>query len=457
MSNFLQSHRLPTAQINTDFSIDKSTNRINFGTADGHFAGGSFPSDLIALVDSSVTASATIDTKQSFIQGSGFEDEKHKDLVLNSSGDTLHDIHELNTEDLALFSGCYMKVTYNDNNKKVKWENLSFEMCRLVAPDTSGKISRIIFNRNFGNTFYKKSEDVIYPIFNDNPDIVKQQKELWAEEGLDAFPGQVMTIFLKRPGQRFYPIPAYISAQEWMNVDAKIGTFHSSNIDNNFFLSIVMRKKGNPNDQVDFPDNHVLDTEGNPTGEVKRKMTYGKQHDIQMEALFSGATKTGFVMTEWSMTEDGFTQIEAFPQQANDELFVVLDEQTKSNITISQQVPRILANIMTQGSLGASQEVENAVKFLHGKCVKPQLKLESAYKKMLRNSENIKELTNQNPGQNVVDQEPKILPFEFTLQAINDELQNKDPEEQQEPEKKEETQESKETEEDNVRILPNAG
>lgn len=399
-------NRIETDRINCDVVIDKGGQFINFGEIN-QFFGGTFPNDLMRLVNDSHTASATIDTKTDFIQGSGFEDPKHGDLVINIHDETLNELHAKLSADKGLFWGCYVKVIYNGTaNEPTSYEHVPFEMIRLSPPDTVGIISKVVFNRNWGTPEYKKKESITYPVFNPDPKIVAEQKVRHAKDNI-SFPGQIMPIFTKRPGQRFYPIAPYVSAQEWMEVDAGSGRFHASNQRNNFLLSTIFKVIGDPNLLLMTPDQFDRDENGNPTEKRIRWTTVGQDFAKQMEGDFAGVDAQTQTMVLWALTKEGFPEVQEFPQQANDELFIALAELATSAITIGTQIPPMLANIQVPGKLGGSDELASAVGFAHGKCVKLQMTLETGYKKLFANAAENKIL------QGVNGIEPTIKPFEF--------------------------------------------
>lgn len=385
----------PADGVNTKVSINESLGYIEFGTKD------SFPNFLMDSIDGSHTASSCLDTLVTFIEGDGFKQEKLSNIKVNPD-QTFADFHNGNSQDEGYFEGFYINVRYNPLGKISYLNKLPFDLCRLGIPNKeTGKVSSIYYNPYFGTADYKESETIIFPIFNINTpleemkDIIELNKELGEDEQLE-YRGQVLFIKENKPQDKIYPIPYYWSGYRYFEIERKIGEFHNENLDNNFFLGGMIKMVGDPNE--------AFETTTNPDGDEVTTKTVGVAFDEKMSTLFSGSSKGGKVLVTWSDVKDEFPEIEAFPTNANDALFVTLQNLVTDNIPISFNVPPVIANIQTAGKLGASQEIVNAVALINGKTKKKRNKLERTYDMLLSNS----------IWRDVV--EPvEIIPFNFDL------------------------------------------
>ena len=385
----------PSDGVNTKVSINDSLGYIEFGKRD------SFPNFLLDSVDGSHTASSCIDTIITFLEGDGFTQESLGNLKVNKD-QTFTDFHSGISQDEGYFEGFYINVRYNPLGKISYINKLPFDLCRLGIPNKeTGKISHIYYNPYFGTEDYKKEDTVIFPVYNPNTpleemkDIIEVNKGLEEDEQLE-YKGQVLFVKEQRPQNKFYPIPYYWSGYRWFNVEQKVGEFHNENLDNNFFLGGIIKMVGDPNE--------AFETTTNAEGEEITTKTVGQAFDEKMSTLFSGSTKGGKTLVTWSDVKGEFPEIEAFPTNANDALFVTLQNLAVDNIVIACSVPPVLGNIQTAGKLGASQEISNAVALMHGRIKKRQNKLERTYDMLLSNSIWASQV------------EPvKIEPFEFDL------------------------------------------
>jgi len=388
----------PSDGVNTRVSINDSLGYIEFGAAD------SFPNFLLDTVDGSHTASSCIDTIISFIEGDGFEQESLNNVKVNDE-QTFTEFHNGVSQDEGYFEGFYINVRYNPLGKISYINKLPFDLCRLGIPNKeTGKISHIYYNPYFGTDDYKEDDTVIFPVYNPNTplaemkDIIEVNKELPEDEQLE-YKGQILFVKEQRPQNKFYPIPYYWSGYRWMAVEEKVGEFHNQNLDNNFFLGGMIKMVGDPNE--------AFETTTNSEGVEVTTKTVGKAFDEKMGNLFSGSTKGGKILVTWSDVKDEFPEIAAFPTNANDALFVTLQNLAVDNIVIACSVPPVLGNIQTAGKLGASQEISNAVALMHGRIKKRQNKLERTYDMLFKNSIWVNQVEPVN-----------ITPFEFDLKEF---------------------------------------
>lgn len=367
----------PSDGVNTRVSINDSLGYIEFGAKD------SFPNFVLDSIDGSHTASSCLDTLVTFIEGDGFTQESLGKIEINDE-QTFADLHNGVSQDEGYFEGFYINVRYNPLGKISYINKLPFDYCRLGIPNNeTSKISYIYYNPYFGTADYKESETQIFPIYNPNTpldemkDIIELNKDLEEDEQLE-YKGQVLFVKENKPQDKFYPIPYYWSGYRYFQIELKIGEFHNQNLDNNFFLGGMIKMVGDPNE--------AFETSTNKDGEEYTTKTVGKAFDEKMSSLFSGSSKGGKVLVTWSDVKDEFPEIESFPTNANDALFVTLQNLVTDNIPISFNVPPVIANIQTAGKLGASQEIVNAVALINGKTKGKRNKLQRTYDMLLSNS-----------------------------------------------------------------------
>jgi len=387
----------PSDGVNTRVSINDSLGYIEFGAKD------SFPNFVLDTVDGSHTASSCLETIISFIEGDGFNQESLNTLKVNDK-DTFTDVHNGVSQDEGYFEGFYINVRYNPLGEINYISKLPYDSCRLSIPNPeTSKVHHIYYNPYFGTGDYKESETTIFPVYNPNSALfeIKEINDFNDEleegsEEVKSYKGQVLFVKENRPQNKFYPIPFYWSGFRWFDVERKVGEFHNSNLDNNFFLGGLIKMVGDPNE--------AFSTALNKDGEEYTTKTVGEAFNEVMEDKMSGSSKGGVTLVTWSDTKGEFPEIEAFPTNANDALFITLQNLAVDNIIIACNTVPLLANVQVSGKLGASQEILNAVALQHGKIKKRQNKLERAYDMIFANS----------IWADVVDP-VKIDPFKFDL------------------------------------------
>ena len=355
----------PADGVNLKVSINDSTGYIEYGASD------SFPQFLIDSVGGSHTASSCIDTIVSFVQGEGFTDNRLDAIRVNPE-ESWEQMHAQISQDESYYEGFYLNIRYNPQGLISYIKKLPFENCRLGNPDKeTGKINHIYYNPYFGTADYKENESIIFPIFNPSKALNEMEAAVEAEE---KYLGQVLFIKEERPQNRWYPIPYYWSGFRWFDVERKIGEFHNTNLDNNFFVPGILKIVGDPDE--------VVEEIRNKEGEVIRSVTAKESFEAMMSDYFSGSPNTGKMMVMWSELKDQFPEIEAFPANTNHDLFVTLQNLAVDNIVIACSVPPILGNIQVSGKLGNSQEITNSVALMHGRINKKQTKIERVYNRL---------------------------------------------------------------------------
>jgi hypothetical protein len=341
-----------------------------------------FPLVLAQLVQESPVASSCISTIADFIEGSGFSDENSRNIKLNSQGETLGTIHSINAQTFALYEGIALNIKYNADFKISDIFTIPFENCRLAIPDDNGYISKIRYNPYYGTSQFVKSWTEEYDVYNPDPEIVKSQFEKASAKG-ELYKGQILYQSFTKPLSRFYSMPQYYSAEYWMRVDAQIGQFHTNNLNNGFYQSVLFRIVGDPNQPSTHPDDQFFNKDTNQLEPIPGT-SMGTRMDAEMQK-FTGSQNAGNIMVQWAKDKDSFPDLLPFPTQQNQGFFKDLTEQSTEYICIATKVPTILANVSTKShSMGAEGAmIRAAVKLMQHRTKKPQAFLERIYKEVL--------------------------------------------------------------------------
>jgi hypothetical protein len=362
-------------EISTNSMKDWSENTIIYGTDNA------LPLRIAQAVEQSPAAQACIDTTAQYIKGSGFSEKELMKQPINKNGETLWQLHCKLSDSLALFHGFAVDLKFNIKEQITNAYDMSFESLRFVKPkeELSNEIDCIKYNPYYGTGEYKKDFSKEYPLYNKAR--LKEQIDTLGNK----FPGQVYYYGKTSPLYRFYPVPKYWSAKEWIYVDGQIQTFHKKNLDNGFFQSVLMNVIGDPNQWSKNPKYQTIDTDATTGVKTTRSTkTVGEEFNEMMSDSFSGAEKAGNVMALWSLNSDQAAKIAAFPNNTNADLFTTLQDVTTKNITIATKVPSILANISEGVSLGSGgSEIQKAVELMQSRVVEWQQCLEDFYNDIL--------------------------------------------------------------------------
>lgn len=360
-----------TRQPSTTTQIEWGEYTIRYGQDDN------FPLRLARLVKNSPTASSCIDTKIGFIEGAGFSNENLSSFKVNGQGQRFGDIHAFNSESFGIFEGFALNVKYSAEGLITEIYNVPFEYCRLCKPDDKGNISKIKVNPYFGTKEEQKKYTKEYDVYN--PDV----KVVLAQQARDKgkYRGQILYVASTSPLSRFYPLPNYYSAENWMVVDEAIGGFHKHNIENGFFQSVLLRVIGDPNAPSTHPSDMKWNADTNQY-EPDPTKTNAYRFNIEMQN-FSGWNKAGNVLTLWG-NKDEVPEIQAFPSTTNSELFRTLQDLATEQISRATMVPSVLANIQSGASLGGDgNNIRASVKLMQQRVAKTQALFERVYTELL--------------------------------------------------------------------------
>lgn len=336
------------------------------------------PLRIAQAVDESPATTACINTISSFIKGSRFSDENLMRVKVDQYGTTLWELHNQLSDQMALFEGFCVNFKYNFDGFITNAYVLPFESVRFVKSD-SRNINFFKYNPYFGTQEYKKDFTITYHAYN--PKSIQNEQQ---SEGI-AYNGQVYYYGVTRPLYKFYPVPRYWSAKDWIYVDGKIQNFHRNNLDNGFFSSVLMNIIGDPNQPSKNPKYQEIYTDDSGVKRTRSTKTVGEEFNEQMAEAFSGTNKAGTALVQWSLNADSSTKIQAFPTNANFDVLAGTLSDAVRGITMGTEVPAVLANLpQQQSSLGSDgNSIQKAIELMHSRVSTRQRKLEQFYNETL--------------------------------------------------------------------------
>lgn len=359
-------------EISTRSQIFSTEDTLIYGEDDA------FPLRIAKLVSESPATTACVSTRSRFIKGSGFTNPDLMRIKIDKNGTTLWQLHTQLSDMLALFRGIATQFKFDGAGKITNTYVMSYECVRLTKPDDFGFINSVKYNPYFGTQEYKKEYTKEYHIFD--PQQVLNQIQ---EEG-NNFKGQVYYYGKTSPVYRFYPVPEYWAAKNWIEIDGKIQEFHNQNLENGFFQSVLMNVIGDPSQPSKNPkyQKTVTGDDGNKRKEYTK--TVGEEFNETMGAAFSGSAKAGTALVMWAQNHDTAVKIQPFQTNSNADLFSALQDLTTKNITIATKTPGILANISEGVNLGSGgSEIQKAVELMQGEVAEDQEFLEQFYNEIL--------------------------------------------------------------------------
>lgn len=201
-----------------------------------------FPNNLIKTLAESGTATSCANKTDQFIQADGFSDDKTSEFIVNEkTGQTADNLLSLISSSVATFQAFALYVTRTADGKLFGVEYIEFDKLRKRM---SGGF---IFNKNFGNEYYKEKEDKYFPEFKKReltPIEFQEQINTYGEVG------EVLYVFKQKVGQNIYPIPSYYSGIEDIKTDAELSKFEYETAVNSFITSAILTIVGDVDNTV---------------------------------------------------------------------------------------------------------------------------------------------------------------------------------------------------------------
>jgi hypothetical protein len=336
------------------------------------------PVRILNAIAKSPTTSSCIGKLEQFTRGSGFSDKKLMDLVINKDGQTLWQLHCELVKFYCSLDAYSVNFKYNSEGQITNTYCIDTAGVRFSAEANTNTITGIKYNPYFGTTEYRKAFTTEYSIYNSEA-LQSQIKEKGTK-----FNGQVYFYGEKSPLYKHYPVPKFWSGEKWIYSDAKLAIYIDTLLDNGFFQSVILRMIGDPNKMSNHPDamREITGDDG-----VKRKESYkteGQMFNELMSSNFSGVHKAAKAIVLWSLNKDQSATIEGFPSNTNFDFVAGTLRETIRMITISTELPGILANLPDEVSPLAGQDaLKRAIEFVQSNTAPRRFNLQSFYNTIL--------------------------------------------------------------------------
>lgn len=297
------------------FKENRNKDFINYGEDNN------YPEYLSYLFNKSAKHNAIINGKSFYIFGRGFA---NGDFVCNRLNESLNDVVKKCVLDVELYGGFRIEIVYNALGKICELYHASYETIRLSKE--SGYW--------YADSWDRYTKEAI-PIPDFNP----------------AYPGtQLYSYTQYRPNTKYYPLPDYIGANNYIETDIEISKY---------YLSIIRNGM--------MPSKYIQFFTGDPTEDKKKSI------ERRFKDKFTGSEKSGSIILEFLNDPSKATQITDLSATDLDKQFIELNKTCQQEIFSGHLVTSpMLFGIKTEGQLGGNTELRTSYELFNNTYAKPK-------------------------------------------------------------------------------------
>jgi hypothetical protein len=301
-----------------------------------------YPMGIIELFNKSPKHSAIVTQKASYIAGDKTEIIAQKTEDIAKANDYLSSINAYEdfeslkqkiAQDLELFDGFALEIIWNKAKTSIaEIYHLPFQNVRI------GLEGDYVYCEDWSN---RRAEHYRYPSWNPT---TRENK-------------QVYYFKMYRAGQEMYPLPSYVGALKYIEIDTEIANFHLNSIKSGFSAqTLVQLFKGIPS-----PD------------EARKTVKRFKDN-------FSGTDNAGSVIIQFNDPNETPSVINNLAPSDFDKLFMQLNDTVQQEIFSGHRVTSpMLFGIRVEGQLGGRSELIESYESFQTSYVEPrQSQLDSA-------------------------------------------------------------------------------
>lgn len=283
-----------------------------------------YPDYLTYLFNKSAKHGAIISGKAFYIFGEGYE---NGEVIVNRLGETLNDVCKKSILDIEIYGGFRWEVIWNAARKVSELYHVDYTTIRV------GKNGGYYFKECWD--INNRDEEVFMLAFNPNYPVGSQ---LFAYNEY-------------RPKTRFYPLPKYIGANNWIETDIEISKYYLSAIRNGM----------TPSKMIQF-------FKGEPTEEKKREIEY------RMSKKFAGAENAGkFLLVFNDVNASKSVEVTDLSASDLDKHMIELNKTTQQEVFSGHLVTSpMLFGIKTEGQLGGNTELKTSYELFQATYAKPK-------------------------------------------------------------------------------------
>jgi hypothetical protein len=320
----LSSYQIPL------FTKDRRNEYVNYGEDNN------YPQYLCDLFNRSAKHNAILTAKQKWTYGKGLKVRKDENLdsmikaqqLLSKPNqfESLNDIFKKLALDKRLYGGYALQIIWDRGGQKIaKIFHVDFSKVRSSVDN-----SKFFYSNNWAD---KKEQILEFNAFN--PDRRKGLQLYYCKD--------------YRPTLKTYPLPDYIAAVPYIEVDVEIANYHRANIQNEFFFGGILNFNN-----------------GVPTDEEQKDLVR------RINRKHQGTNNAGRWIINFSDGADKAPNV--IPIQPNDldKQFDILNKTVQEELFVAHRVTSpMLLGIKTEGQLGGRTEMVDAYKLFDLNEIKP--------------------------------------------------------------------------------------
>lgn len=299
-----------------------------------------YPSLINQLVESSVTASASLRKVRKALYGKGFTDGN---MVVNKKGQTLNQVLRIASSELIKHGNVFINVCYNGKFKANQIYIIPCEHVRVGLSDDWGYSGKFVVYDNWDKSQGKISYDDFQVIdrYNSQPNVIESQ--IKKQGSLLKYKGQILHI-MQEETHEIYGKSALKPAIKDMVLEDSSATFRMNG-----------SKKGFLNNKMIIVKKFTDDT--------------ARERFTQNIKKMQGAEGTGhvFVFETDGLTEDleGSLKLQDITSDFNDKIFQYSDEKALKSISTTMGCYTVLIDTSDNSVFGnGSETLLNAKKML---------------------------------------------------------------------------------------------
>ncbi len=310
------------------------------------------PQELLRLYETaSPLHTALINKTAQMIAGAGFVQELIVESISDKlffenrfSDDSLDDVVEKVSFDLAIFNGFYLNAIFDESGEHIaQIEHIPFETVR--AEKSLGKIEGYYVSRNWLDIKKEENKPVPFDAFDEDKAKLEGQAK-----------SQILAIKVYSAGMSYYPKPAYIACIPSLKANASLNNYNSKAIENGFNAGTIIINKGiyTPEEQKALHN------------DIKKKYT--------------GSDEANDFIMMFAPTEESVPEILPIATNMTEGRFLNLKESIIEDIIEGHRASNAVAGREIGGQLASKQELKEQHDVFNLTVVRPlQKKIEDAF------------------------------------------------------------------------------
>lgn len=298
-----------------------------------------FPNKLIDLANKSALNNAIIMSKIDNVCGNGFmtDDLDPKTLAFvehPNPNESLDQLFRKIVYDYVIFGGFCLNVIWSRDRKSIaEIYHVDFSKLRSGKANYNGRVYTYWYSKNWAQ--YRKKE------------FEPQGIAAFDTEKRDA--SQLLYVMQYRPGVEYYPLPSYMGALGYIEIDTEISNFHLSHIKNGM-----------------TPGMMITFNNGIPTDEEQSII------EQKIKNRYEGTDNAGKFILNFADDQTKAPTVTTLTPAQLDKQFIQLQDTVLQNILSGHQVVSpLLVGIPTPGSLSNASEMLNAFQLYNSTVINP--------------------------------------------------------------------------------------